>query len=120
MKCACGCGEEARTGRRYLRGHNVAQLHVRRLEEQLRRQADLGAVPDAVIAERLGVNAETVARVRARLGVAASRPRRGRAFWAAVEDLGVVSDAVVAARLGVPRSTVWRARKRFGLPACVS
>jgi hypothetical protein len=82
--------------------------------------ADLGEVPDRVIAERLGCTQSAVSVARRRAGVPAWDTSRApkRIAWDE-QPLGRVADLELARRLGCAATTVGAARKLRGIPAFV-
>ncbi len=87
--------------------------------------ADLGKVPDTVIARRLGVSHRSVSRHRQKLGIASfdrhnttllDIQQRGTHDWGR-QPLGQMSDNTLAAKLGVSRQRIHVVRKRLGIPS---
>ncbi len=82
--------------------------------------AQLGEVPDAVIAKRVGLSATTVRDERVRRGIAAYRARRSDVVWTErmIAMLGSASDRAVAQALGISYSSVGHKRRVLGIEAC--
>lgn len=96
--------------------------HARRYSEMRLSpfEGQLGRLPDKSIAEKAGLSAATVARIRRSRGIDAPRPRTGgtsrSSKVAAYADLlGRVSDAEVARLAGVSRAAVRNYRVRRGI-----
>ena len=79
--------------------------------------ADLGQVPDRVIAERLGVDRTTVRDARVARGIPAHRPRSNPVDWSQIRGLGTMPDRVIAAVLGLRPGSVSQARRAAGIAA---
>lgn len=84
----------------------------------------LGEIPDAELAERIGVSVDVVRNARWKLGIESSHPhsQHKQVDW---EDwdhlLGTVPDSELAERIGCVTSNVLRRRNQLGIdPACPS
>lgn len=101
------------------RGRHARQFSELRLEPF---QHDLGRRPDREIAEKAGLSAATVARVRRSRGIPAPRFRKEQGAGGSRIDryedlLGVVSDAELARLADVSRAAVRNYRVRRGIPS---
>jgi len=76
----------------------------------------LGDVPDAELAEKLGVSKSAVLKARQQRGIKGTRPPRKKSEidWDA-QPLGEVFDSQLARELGVDAKTVQRARNKRGI-----
>ena len=98
--------------------------HARRYSEMRLSpfEGQLGRLPDKIIAEKAGLSAATVARIRRGRGIDAPRPggpkvNRGSKVAVYEDLLGRVPDAEVAYLAGVSRAAVRNYRVRRGIAA---
>lgn len=90
--------------------------------------ADMGKLPDRILAKRAGVSIPTILYRRKDLGIPAYKPtKENRKEWLIdrypkeqLDLLGKLPDAEVAENMGLHISTVAKIRKTLGIPICPS
>lgn len=94
----------------------VLRPGLRELPERV--LAQLGKLPDRLLAERAGVHLNTILHERRRRGIAAFVQQREDVRWtqAMIRKLGTDTDRAVAAELGITAACVARKRQILAIP----